>query len=86
MAALQVREFVAVRAHRDVHIAVHVLEYRLHRGLATGEEQVLGVGTPAPGSIVTLLPRATRTPAMTTWSVSGDTLASAPGSHHGVCG
>src|SRR5437588_12679828 len=36
-----------------------------------------------PGRILTLLPLATRTPATSTWSVSGETDASAPGSHHG---
>src|SRR5579859_964922 len=40
----------------------------------------------APGSIRTLLPRATGTPSMMTWSLSGDTLVSAPGSHHGTSG
>ena len=37
-----------------------------------------------PGRILTLLPRATRTPAMITWSVSGDTELSEPGSHQGT--
>src|SRR6185437_6491968 len=40
----------------------------------------------APGRILTLLPRATRTPATSTWSVSGETEVSAPGSHQGCDG
>ena len=41
---------IANRAHRHVHLAVHIVQYGLHEGLPAGEEQVLGIGTPGAGA------------------------------------
>ena len=49
-----------------MHLAVHVVQHRFHQRLAPGQEEVLGVGPPGPGRILTRLPLATLTPAMRT--------------------
>ncbi len=46
MTALQVGGRIVVRAHGHVNLPVDVVQHRLHRCLATNQEQILGVSAP----------------------------------------
>ena len=86
MGDAQILVWVIGQRHGQVGAGVHVEEDRLTRAGRPSRNMSCASLRRTPGRSVTRLPRAIRRPGAVMASVSGETEASAAGSHQGTAG